>query len=139
MNSTIKHLALQPGDRIVIPKSQMGMVQHHALYIGTNSSGEDLIIENKIGYGIRIVTAKDFFSECIGITKVERFCGTNQERRSRIERALSMVGVPYDLITYNCEHFANDIQHGIARSRQIETGLLALAIAAVFWLNPNKK
>lgn len=139
MNSIIKHLALQPGDRIVIPKSQMGMVQHHALYIGTDSSGRDLIIENKIGYGIRVVATEDFLSDCIGITKIERFAGSEQERRRSIEKALAMVGLPYDLITYNCEHFANDIQHGIVKSRQVENGLAALAIAAIFWLNRNNK
>jgi hypothetical protein len=45
-----------------------------------------------------------------------------------VKRALDMVGQPYSLINFNCEHFSEFVQHGKARSRQVENfgiGILA--------------
>ena len=34
MTKTYNLKNLQPGDRLVLPKSNLGFVQHHAIYIG---------------------------------------------------------------------------------------------------------
>ena len=115
----IKYYNLKPADRIVVPKSLAGIVQHHAVYLGQNYSGQDLIAENVAGKFVRVVTADDFFQANPKVTRIERFTKNNYERRVAIERALKLLGKPYDLINFNCEHFANYVQHGKIESFQI--------------------
>ncbi len=43
MNQKILQPGLLPADRIVVPKSVLRIVQHHALYLGKNHQGIDLI------------------------------------------------------------------------------------------------
>jgi hypothetical protein len=45
-------------------------------------------------------------------------------------RAFQLVNQPYYLLSYNCEHFANQVTTGKARSKQIEN-LLALVLLFV--------
>jgi len=43
---------LQPGNRLVLPKSNLGfVVQHYAIYIGNDAYGNRQYIENCIGKG----------------------------------------------------------------------------------------
>jgi uncharacterized protein YycO len=131
MNSIIKQYNLKPGDRIVVPKSGLRIVYHHVIYLGQNDQGVDLIIENKIGYGVRIITADEFFSDVIEIARIERFKGISYEREIAIQKALSKVGLPYNLITYNCQHFANEVQYGKVESAQV-TNAFASLFAVLF-------
>lgn len=132
MNITIIRNGIQPADRIVIPKSNIKLVQHHAIYLGQNNEGVDLIAENKIGFGVRLVTADEFFKGVIEITRIERFTGTNSERRVAVQRALEQLGRPYDLINYNCESFSNHVQHNEISSRQVGAGIAIAFFALLF-------
>ena len=129
MNQKILQLGLLPADRIVVPKSGLRIVQHHALYLGKNHRGIDLIAENKIGHGVRLVTADDFFKDVVEVTRIEKFNGSNYQRKLAVQKALAKLGQPYDMINYNCQHFANEIQHNQIKSDQVETLLEALKIA----------
>ena len=120
MNKTILKFRVQPGDRLIVPKSGFRIIQHHALYLGQDSLGTDWIAENKVGIGVRLITADNFFKDVIEITKIERFNGSNSERRKVVERALNQLGKPYDLINYNCESFANHAIHNRIKSKQVE-------------------
>ena len=124
----LKHYKLKPGDRIVTPKSLAGIIQHHAVYLGTDHRGHDLIAENAYGKFVAVVDAKKFFAEYPRITRVEAFKGNSLERRVAVERALKLLGKPYSLIDFNCEHFANYVQHGKVESKQIN---LALGLGAI--------
>ena len=130
MNEKIKQLNLLPADRIIVPKSLLRLVQHHAIYLGQNHLGVDLIAENKIGHGVRIVTADDFFNEVIAVTRIIKFKGTNHQRKLAVQLALSKAGQPYYLINYNCEHFANEVQYGKVKSEQADNFLTGLKILA---------
>ena len=130
MNHIIKILSLLPADRIVVPKSGLRIVQHHALYLGKNHMGVDLIAENKIGFGVRLVTADDFFKDVIEVTRTERFKGDNFQRRIAVQRALDKLGQPYHLIDYNCQHYANEVQHSLIKSDQVDGLFDGLKIAA---------
>ena len=101
----IRKLNLEPGDRIVVPKSFLGIIQHHALYLGYNSKEEHYICENMIGIGVRLIRVEDFFKGVNSVTRIEKFRGNNIERRKLVEKALSKLGKPYSLINYNCESF----------------------------------
>lgn len=119
----IRKLNLEPGDRIVVPKSFLGIIQHHALYLGYNSKGEHFICENMIGIGVRLIRVEDFFKGVNSVTRIEKFRGNNIERRKLVEKALSKLGKPYSLINYNCESFCNDVQHNVIKSAQVSVGL----------------
>lgn len=134
MNKIIKQYNLLPGDRIVVPKSEIRIVQHHAIYLGQNHQGQYLVAENKIGFGVRLITADEFFKDVIEVTRIERFKGSNYERKFVVQKALSKCGFPYDLINYNCQHFANEVQHGKIESEQVENLFAGMKVAAGFLL-----
>ncbi len=114
---------LNIGDRIVVPKSFIKWVQHHAIYLGWEK-GHHWIIENKEGIGVRVVTATDFFKDVIEITRIEKFKpSTAYSRRHLKDFALSKIEDEYSLLNYNCESFANLIQYGKATSSQVSTGI----------------
>lgn len=119
----IRQFNLEPGDRIVVPKSLFGLVQHHALYLGYNEYGEHLICENVIGVGVKLTRVEDFFSEVESVTRIEKFAGNNFERKQIVQKALTRLGKPYNLINYNCESFCNDVQHNVIKSAQVSVGL----------------
>ena len=131
MHIAIIKNSVNPADRIVVPKSGIKLVQHHAIYLGQNYQGVDLIIENAIGKGVQLITADDFFKKNPEITRIEQFVGSNYERRLAVERALTQVGRPYNLINYNCESFSNHVQYNESQSKQVNTGF-ALAGLCLF-------
>ncbi len=131
MRRNLHKLNLQPADRLVVPKSNARLVQHHAIYLGLDENGIEWIAENMVGFGVRIVTVTDFFEQAIEVTRVERFTGTKRERRHAIEKAIALVGTNYDLLQFNCEHYANIVQYNIKESNQVKAGL-ALGITGLF-------
>ena len=131
MNNVISDFGLKPADRFVVPKSQLRIIEHHALYLGQNQDGTHLIEENKHGSGVRIVTAEEFFKDVIEITRIEKFTGSNIERKLAIQNALQKQGKPYDLINYNCQHFANEIQYGKVVSEQVDLFFKRIAVVVV--------
>ena len=93
MNSTIIKYNLLPGDRIIEPKSNLRVIQHHSIYLGQDIYGADWMIENKIGYGVRLIRAADYFNGVIEITSIKRFEGTGHERKLAVQKALKEVGM----------------------------------------------
>lgn len=130
----VGHFNLEPGDRIIIPKSLLGLVQHHALYLGYNNLGQHLICENVFGVGVKLTRVEGFFQDAKSVTRIEKFHGNNFERRQIVQMALTRLGKPYSLINYNCESFCNDIQHNIIKSSQANVGLFIGFVALIFTL-----
>lgn len=128
MHQTLQRYNILPGDRIIGPKSNFRIIQHHSIYLGQDFNGIDWIIENKDGHGVRLVTANQHFQQVLEITRIERFVGTGEQRKAAVQRALTAIGKPYNLINYNCEHFANWVQHGVSHSSQVKIG------AGIFFL-----
>lgn len=114
---------LRAGDRIVVPKSYLRVVQHHAIYLGVEN-GQHWIIENKEVFGVRVVNAATFFAGVNEITRINPFVPKHgYSRNDLINYALSKKGRRYHLTNYNCEHFANEVQHRVVKSRQADTGV----------------
>lgn len=130
MNQKILQLGLLPADRIVVSKSGLRIVLHHALYLGRNHLGVDLVAENKIGFGVRLITADDFFKDVTEVTRIEKFNGTNYQRKIAVQKALNKLGRSYHLIDYNCQHFANEIQYNRIKSDQVDGLFEGLKVAA---------
>lgn len=115
--------SLRAGDRIVVPKSYLRVVQHHAIYLGFEN-GQHWIIENKEIFGVRVVNAATFFAGVNEITRITPFNPkTGYSRNDLINYALSKKGKRYHLTNYNCEHFANEVQHRVVKSKQADTGV----------------
>lgn len=119
----IRRFNLEPGDRVIVPKSLLGLVQHHALYLGYNEFGEHLMCENVIGNGVILTRVDSFFQDIKSVTRIEKFNGNNLQRKLIVQKALSTLGRPYSLINYNCESFCNDVQHNIIKSAQVSVGI----------------
>jgi signal peptidase I len=114
---------LRAGDRIVVPKSYLQIVQHHAIYLGFEN-GQHWIIENKELFGVRVVNAITFFEGVNEITRINHFVPKEGYlRNDLIKFALSKKGKRYHLTNYNCEHFANELQHRVVKSTQSENGV----------------
>ena len=119
----------------MVPKSVFGLVQHHAIYLGMDHFGRDIIAENIVGKYVCTTPAEEFFVKNPGVTRIERFTGNGLARRQAVERALKLMGKPYNLIDFNCEHFANKVQTNIPFSPQLRFGvgvLITLILIAVF-------
>lgn len=117
---------LQPADRLIEPIFQTGLSQHHAIYLGVDSQGTEWVVENYKFVGVRLISAETFFRNKRQIT-VNRFDGSHIDRFNAVKRALSLLGKPYDLINYNCEHYASYVQNGKAESKQVNVATLILA------------
>lgn len=116
---------LQPADRIKQPIFQTGLTKHHSIYLGIDQYGQEWVSENHKIHGVRLVKAEDFFKEDNCYTIVP-FQGRYQLRIAAVKRALSVLGKPYELIQYNCEHYASYVQTGKAESTQIITAIAAI-------------
>jgi len=134
MQTSLLSVDLKPGDSVTVPKSAFNMVQHYAVYLGYDYEGTHWMIENVAGRGVVLTRAVDFFTANPSVNKVVPFGGTNEERRLIVQKALYSVGQPYNLINYNCEHFATGLQTGKARSRQVEVAFIAAALLLVIGL-----
>jgi len=124
---------LLPADRIIEPIFVTGLSKHHAIYLGADNAGTEWIAENYKFRDVRLVTAAAYFAR-LQPFKVKKFAGSPTERKQAVQRALQEIGKPYDLINYNCEHFAEYVQHGRAASRQIEMVKEGLGVAALVLL-----
>lgn len=131
MNQLIHSNHLQPGDTVVVPKSDMRLIQHFAIYLGQDEYGEHWFSDNMPGTGVRVISAADFFRGVIAITRVERFNGTEYERQQLVQRALARQGRSYSLLGYNCESYVNDVRGRGASSNQVGNGV-AMALIGLF-------
>lgn len=117
------NLGLHPGDQIVEYITPLGITKHFAIYLGWDHQGTEWIIENKKGQAVRLVNASEFFGQVIKIDRIQKYTGNNTDRRKLVERALSKIGQPYNLINYNCEHFVTEVTTGQAVSRQVQNAV----------------
>jgi|ERR1022692_2276869 hypothetical protein len=135
-NNIIDQNGLQPADRIVAPKSGWEIIQHHAIYWGRDANGADWVIENVVGLGVKYTEFNEFYQRVGKITRIEKFSGNYWERQDAIQRGVKYIGQPYNVVSFNCEHFANLVQTKEVKSQQMNkvgVGLwLAFAAALVY-------
>ncbi len=125
---------LRPADRIVEAITILGISKHHCIYLGSDHYGIEWIAENYKFKGVRLVKAADYFKSILKIERIQRFHGSPRQRKEAVKRALISVGQPYSLIDFNCEHFAEYVQYGRRKSRQVENafaGLLAILFIGI--------
>lgn len=135
MKNTYNLRNLKPGDRLVFPK---GMIQHHAIYIGNDAYGNRVYIENHINHGVTAVSETYLFRDGYHITRIEPFIGSNIQRNEAVKRAKQLIGKPYNLINFNCEHYANTVQHNRSYSKQVGAGVVAVVTIALLSIGLSK-
>lgn len=118
---------LEPGDVLIEPKSQFEVVDHYIVYLGKRADGREEYMENYPYAGVHYITETNFSN----IKRIRRFKGSIDERRLAVKRAVSLHREKYDLINFNCEHFANYVQYNIPFSKQVGTASKILGTVIV--------
>src|SRR5262245_26765091 len=116
---------LQLGDKIlVVGAPNFG---HVGIVIDLPLFGSAVVAHNQKGRGVEFVSLEEFAAGR-AVKVISRVTGGPQVRREMVTRARSLAGCAYDLVTFNCEHYANYVQTGVASSPQVQAGF---AVAAV--------
>ncbi len=121
-------MSLATGDKLQRP-GPLG-TWHVGIYLGQDYLGRDWVIHNDKGGYVK----EDLLSTFAAghpISLAQRTARTLWEQQQIIARARSLLGQQFDLINFNCEHFANYAQAGKASSPQLR---FAAGAAAVFSL-----
>jgi len=121
LNEFIKAKKLKVTDALVLRKMIIGMVDHYVLYMGYRG-GRPVFIANYKN-GVKEVPISDIkkYLQTMRTTRVDRFIGTDQERKLAFNRALSRVGErAYNYFSNNCEHFKNWVHYGDNYSSQVD-------------------
>jgi hypothetical protein len=117
---------LQLGDRLVREKGILS--KHHGIYVGIHD-GTPLVAENQNGIGVQYISLCNFLlGNSANLTRIEKFKGTEEARRSIIPRINKLLGTQYDLINFNCEHFVELIYTGRPTSKQVNTAFFGLGL-----------
>ena len=106
------------GDRLIRTKGGI-FSKHHAIYYGKDYNGVDLVAENQNGHGVRIITLQQFLNAG-ELLDVKNYYFPLEKQQSIIQKVDKKVGTSYNLWSYNCEHFVNDVLFENPISYQIE-------------------
>ena len=107
--------------------------RHYMVYVG-KINGIECIAENQQGVGVQYLPLLNAQNQG-KIIASEKFTGTEYERllvRSKIDE---LIGTNYDLVNFNCEHFARKVTTGKTHSKQVETACLfffGVGVAGLF-------
>ncbi|KAM6930875.1 phospholipase A and acyltransferase 4-like, partial [Xenentodon cancila] len=115
----------KPGDLIEIFR---GVYKHWAVYVGG-------------GYVVHLVTTGEYYGHIVLKQKLEDVVGKDKWKVNNlldhkhkprpvndiVKSACSMVdtNLEYDLLKYNCEHFATEMRYGKPESRQVQNAAAA--------------
>ncbi len=118
-------------------------IEHHALYVGKDTeTGEHLVAENQICKGVQFITLKQFRSEG-KLLKVDYKNFSIADQKKIIQKTYERIGANYDLLSYNCEHFVNDILNDKIESKQVDNfatlTLIGLGIVGLVLVLPNNE
>ncbi|MDD5569641.1 MAG: lecithin retinol acyltransferase family protein [Bacteroidales bacterium] len=123
---TAIYYGLKLGDRLIRQKGILS--KHHGIYVGIHN-GIPLVAENQSGQGVQYVSLFQFLlGNSSNLIRIEKFKGTEEVRRQIIPRINKLKGTQYDLINFNCEHFAELIQTGRPSSKQVDNVLFGLGL-----------
>lgn len=107
---------IEVGDLIVREKGPFST--HFMVYLGFEN-GLHYVAENQSGHGVRIVELAVALAGN-SIKRFEKFGGSNAQRALVLPKVKSLLQQSYDLIAFNCEHFARFIASGKPESKQVK-------------------
>lgn len=138
MTSKLLENGLMVGDSVVIPKSNLHMIAHYGVYVGRDNKSNHVFAENNISQGVRLVSAENFFKGCDSVLTTIKLNGNAIERNKAVQRGLSLIGKPYELLTFNCEHYSNYVQNEKPESSQIKKWFWTLILLAIVVISFHK-
>lgn len=107
---------LQTGDMIQRPGPLR--TDHVGIYLGRDAWGRQWVIHNaKSGFVHEDLL--EMFAAGLPVALKSRVARNSYEQRLIVERARSLLGQKYDLLNFNCDHFATFAQTGVAFSPQL--------------------
>lgn len=125
--------SLKIGDLIVRKKGIFST--HFMVYIGMQK-GVHMVAENQTGVGVRYTSLEQALAGN-AIERFEKFGGTEAQRNMVIPRIESLLGKTYDLVVFNCEHFARWIANNKVESKQVKLASTAAIIGGAAMLGHN--
>lgn len=132
----IQSLDLRTGDVIRVGQNPFGILTHYLVYVCTDNWGQQIFALNtpdrNVHYASTYQLVCDHNIEAYHLKSVRRAPNGGIPLGLLQNRVGSQQGKRYDLVSYNCEHFANMAQYGNATSLQTNWGILALVGLAVY-------
>jgi hypothetical protein len=118
---------LQSGDTI----ERQGWFLHPAVFVGPRGPNGEDVVQNTPGRGVELVHFHEFAQ---GQQIRLRLRPSNwYEAQQVAARALNCLGLPYNLLFFNCEHMVTFAETGKADSQQVRAWVtLGLSFATVF-------
>jgi hypothetical protein len=109
--------------------------QHEGIFVGYDLRGVAWVIENSKQHGQVIIRRMQAGANWSVIELVPQ--GSEEVI---ISRALSLLGKPYHVTAYNCQHFVSEFYTGEPASWQLGQFVLLGGLAALaVWPKPHKK
>jgi hypothetical protein len=124
---------LKPGDSLVHPIEGIPGAKHFGVFLGEDHFGAELFAENQKFVGVRVLNSEDYIAANGAPERVDRLTCSDQERYQAVRRALQEAGKPYDLVVYNCEHYAKFVQTGSSTSNQVGNVFAGLLLGALVY------
>jgi hypothetical protein len=115
---------LYPAD-VIVAKKRNGLgrvLNHYVVYVGNET-----FIGN-LEDGVKILPKPELSKLLIDYepVNIKPFEGTNYQRNQAVHIAYDRLGQKYNLLSFNCEHFANWVQKGKEDSVQVTIAFLIL-------------
>lgn len=129
--------SLSPMD-VVVAKKRNGLgrvLNHYIVYLGNN----EFIGNLERGVSLLDIPKLNRLLIDYESIKIRKFQGNHFDILKARTRALSRLGQKYSFLGFNCEHFANWVQFGKEKSKQVQYGLLLLTGLITLKLILNKK
>ena len=125
-------LSIQGGDILYVHR---GLYKHYGVYAGDGKvihfaplSGKEIKAENAV---VHETTLGNFLKG--GILKIDNKSKAMFPRQKIVERARSQIGKKsYNLVFYNCEHFANWCKTGVYESDQVNSAIDVAVEGAIY-------
>ena len=134
----VRQNQLRPADAVIVKKRGLGILDHYVIYLG-EYKGTPQFIANYTK-GVKIIPLRELqnFLSTYAPVKLNRFVGSEQQRKEAIRRAYQRLDEDaYHLILNNCEHYARYVQEGNPRSNQVRNwglgALGGLALLGLVW------
>ncbi len=124
---------LKIGDLIVRQKGPFST--HFMVYIGMQN-GVQMVAENQSGLGVRFTSLANALAGNV-IKRFEKFGGTESQRSWVIPKIQNLLGKNYDLVVFNCEHFARWVSTGKVESKQVKVASNLAILGGVTMLASN--
>ena len=85
-----------------------------------------------------MVNENYLFRDGYHLTRIEPFTGNNFQRRLAVNRAIKLIDIQYNLVNFNCEHYANAVQYNKPYSKQVGNGILETLLLTVIGIGFSK-